>query len=149
MSHLALALKRLSAPECRGSILGPLLFIMFMNDMPLNVSASVDMYADDSIITATENTTQTVEVKLNNDLHKIAKWCEENKIVINAEKTKITLITTRQKSQHLCTTDPNVQINVENIHVVNSERLLRVQIDHFLSWSSHVQKTLYTRKCQM
>ncbi len=116
---------------------------MFMNDMPLNVSASVDMYADDSTITATGKTIQAVEVKLNKDLHKISKWCEENKMVINAEKTKIMLITTRQKWQHLPTTDPNVHINGENIQVVNSERLLGVQIDHFLSWSSHVQ-TIHT-----
>ena len=127
----------------QGSILGPLLFIMFMNDMPLNVSASVDMYADDYIITATGKTTQAVEVKLNKDLHKISKWCEENKMVINAEKTKIMLITTRQKWQHLRTTDPNVHIIGENIQVVNSERLLGVQIDHFHSWSSHLQ-TIHT-----
>ena len=114
---------------------------MFMNDMPLNVSASVDMYADDSTITATGKTTETVEEKLNNDLHEVSKWCEENKMVINAEKTKIMLITTRQKWQHLHKTDPDVQINDKNLQVVNGERLLGVEIDHFLSWSSHVQKT--------
>ena len=68
----------------QGSILGQLLLIIFMNDMPLNVSASVDMYADDSAIISTRNTTRAVEVKLNNDLHEISKWCEENKMVINA-----------------------------------------------------------------
>ena len=52
---------------------------MFMNDMPLNVSASVDMYADDSTITATGKTTDAVEEKLNNDLHDVSKWCEESK----------------------------------------------------------------------
>ena len=54
---------------------------------------------------------------------------------------KIMLITTRQKWQHLPKTDPEVQINDNNIQVVNGERLLGVQIDHFLSWSTHVQKT--------
>ena len=98
-------------------------------------NTSVDMYASDCTIT------EAVEEKLNNDLHEESKWCEENKMVINAEKTKIMLITTRQKSQHLHTTDPDEQINGENIQVVNSERLLRVEIDRFLSWSSHVQKT--------
>ena len=125
----------------QGSILGPLLFIMFMNDMPLNVSASVDMYADDSTITATGKTTEAVEEKLNNDLHEVSKWCEENKMVINAEKTKMMLVTTRQKWQNLHKTDHDVQINDKNLQVVNGERLLGVEIDHFLSWSSHVQKT--------
>ena len=59
----------------------------------------------------------------------------------NAEKTKMMLVTTRQKWQHLHKTDPDVQINDKNLQVVNSERLLGVEIDHFLSWSSHVQKT--------
>ena len=45
----------------QGSILGPLIFIMFMSDMPLNVSASVDMYADDSTTTATGKTTDAVK----------------------------------------------------------------------------------------
>ena len=72
----------------QGSILGPLLIIVFMNDMPMNDSASVDMYADESTITATGKTTQAVEVKLDNDLHEISKWCEENKMVINAEKQR-------------------------------------------------------------
>ena len=114
---------------------------MSMNDMPLNVSASVDMYADDSTITATGKTTEAVEEKLNNDLHEVSKWCEENKMVINAEKTKMMLVTTRQKWQHLHKTDPDVQINDKNLQVVNGERLLGVEIDHFLSWSPHVQKT--------
>ena len=57
------------------------------------------------------------------------------------KKTKIMLVTTRHKWQHLSTTDPNVQINGENIPVVTSERLFGVQIDHFLAWSSHVRKT--------
>ena len=92
-----------------------LLFIMFMNDMPLNVSASVDMYADDSTITATGKTTEAVEEKLNNDLHEVSKWCEENKMVINPEKTKIMLVTTRHKWQHLHKTDPDVQINDKNL----------------------------------
>ena len=51
------------------------------------------------------------------------------------------LVTTRQEWQHLHKTDPDVQTHDKNLQVVNGERLLWVEIDHFLSWSSHVQKT--------
>ena len=70
------------------SIFGPLLFIMFMSDISLNVSASVYMYADDSTITATGKTTEAVEEKLNNDLHDVSKWCEENKMVIMLKRQR-------------------------------------------------------------
>lgn len=67
-----------------------------MNDMPLSTRTinSVDMYADDSTISATGKTVQTIEQSLNNDLQEISKWCDENRMVINAEKTKIMIITT-------------------------------------------------------
>ena len=52
---------------------------MFMNDMPLNVSASVDMYGDDSTITATGKTTEAIEEKLNNDLHEVYNGMKKKK----------------------------------------------------------------------
>ena len=74
----------------QGSILGPLFFIVFMNDLPLNTTTNVNvnMYADDSTITATGKSTQSVKQSLNNDLQDISNWCDKNKMVINAEKTK-------------------------------------------------------------
>ena len=123
------------------SIPGPLFFIVFMNDMPLNTTTNVtvDMYADDSTVTATGKSIQLVKQSLNNDLQEISNWCDENRMVINVEKTKIMIITTRQKWLYLDTTDPDVWIKGDQLQVVESEKLLGLKIDHFLTWKPHIQ----------
>ncbi len=52
----------------QGSILGPLLFILFMNDLPLHAESELNMYADDSTLCATGKTVEDLDLKLNNDM---------------------------------------------------------------------------------
>ena len=59
------------------------------------------MYADDSILSAWGKNVQEIGLKLNNDLQDISNWCDENRLVINAEKTKIMIVTTRQSGNTL------------------------------------------------
>jgi hypothetical protein len=66
----------------QGSILGPLLFILFMNDLPLHVDSPLDMYADDSTLHASGDTTEDLEEKLNRDMERVALWCKLNKMVL-------------------------------------------------------------------
>ncbi len=88
----------------QGSILGPLLFIVFMNDLPLHMDSSLDMYADDSTLGASEKTIEDLEIKLNSDMAKVTKWCKDNKMAINCDTTKVMLITTYQKEAKLDST---------------------------------------------
>ncbi len=53
----------------QGSILGPLLFILFMNDLPLYVESEPDMYTDHSTLCATGKTVEDLDLKLNNDMN--------------------------------------------------------------------------------
>ena len=103
-----------------GSILGPLLFSVFMNDMPMSTRtiSNVDMYADDSTISACGKNVQEIELKLNNDLQEISNWCDENRMVVNFEKSKIMIVTTRHKWHHLDITDVNVCIEGDKLQVV-------------------------------
>ena len=84
------------------SILGPLLFTVFINDLPLAMEhLLVSMYADDSTISINGKTIPLIEEKLNSDLEHVSNCCDENRMVINIDKTKAMLIMTREKLQTL------------------------------------------------
>ncbi len=68
----------------QGSILEPLLFIMYMNDLALEIRQSeLDMYADDSTLGAASGTLDVIEQKLTTDICNIVNWCDDNRMAIN------------------------------------------------------------------
>ena len=71
----------------QGSILGPLLFILFINDLPMYVQdnvSNVDMYADDTTIYDINKSKLEVEMNLQAALNNISTWCLNNGMVLNA-----------------------------------------------------------------
>ncbi len=82
----------------QGSILGSLLFILFINDLLIALQdTNTDMSADDSTLTAQAKITPQLEEKLSSDAAKVSTWCQENHIAANTTKTKVMLVTTWQK----------------------------------------------------
>ncbi|CAB4036727.1 Hypothetical predicted protein, partial [Paramuricea clavata] len=79
----------------QGSILGPLFFMLFINDLPLHVTSDIDLYADDTTVTASADFKEIAQ--LNTDLSKsvneIHHWPNTNKLPLNEEKTKVMIIT--------------------------------------------------------
>ena len=115
----------------QGSILGPLFFMLYVNDYPncLQHSAA-HMYADDTSIYVIEN-------KLLRDLKNTLEWMDKNKLTINLKKTQCMLIGTEQrlrKSRKL-----SLQVGDVFIENVSCAKLLGVYIDRCLTWSEHVE----------
>jgi hypothetical protein len=128
----------------QGSILGPLFFIVFINDLPLYLPHSnIDMYADDSSITSSAHTVQELNERLNTDLNHIATWCNENRMAANSTKTKSMLITTWQKRNSLPADSQSLSLylNGEPLENVSREKLLGVHINHNLAWDEHIYHT--------
>ncbi len=128
----------------QGSILGPLLFITFINDLPLPVVSPLDMYADNSTFSVMGEIIEELEIKLNADLTNVQQWCQINKVAVNADKTKVMLVTTYQKEAKLSSSVINVNFNDTLLANVNPEKLLGVVIDKHLSWKDHINKTAKT-----
>jgi retron-type reverse transcriptase len=83
----------------QGAILSPLLFCIYINDMPqLSVTSLLESYVDDSklLLSFMIQDVDNAILSLQNDLSGITKWCCENKLLVNPRKTKFMLIGTRQ-----------------------------------------------------
>ena len=123
----------------QGSLFGPLLFLIYINDLPNCLSeATPRMYADDTNITVVSDSVTEIEQMINNELGNLREWLLANRLSVNVAKTEIMFIGSRQK---LATTNKhNLQIQIEDQEVkrVSHTKSLGVTIDQNLTWSIHV-----------
>ena len=138
--HSSEGLVRFSVPIPQGSVLGPLLFCLFINDLPLNVtdkSVVCDMFADDSTIYTSHKEIQSLEIKLQHSLKEIKEWCIGNDMILHPKKTKSMIITTRQKHQ-IQPLKVDLILNETSIEQVHTHRHLGITIDEELNWHAHI-----------
>ena len=126
----------------QGSVLGPILFLIFINDLPLHIDAQTDMFADDTTISTSGNSPVEIAHTLNRNLSEVSSWCKNNCMVINTSKTKAMLISTKPKLQTMLDQMPEIKINNTELEITNVEKLLGVNIDQTLTWSLQVDSIL-------
>ena len=139
---------KLGIPQ--GSVLGPILFSIFINDLPLhvtNISVACDMLADDTTLHASGKVIMQVEHTLQESLDQVSCWCNNNFMVINPKKTHSMTIATRQKHQ-LFPLSFDLLLHGVKVEQVAEHRLLGIVIDNKLRWDTHTDtlcKTLSKR----
>ena len=123
----------------QGSILGPVLFILYINDLPSCIQFSnIMMYADDTVIYLSSTTTLDIELKLNLDLVNLSQWLHHNKLVLNMKKTEFMTFGTRQRLVRQKCDETDISLNGQSIKHTDTFKYLGVVLDDTLSFNDHV-----------
>ena len=125
----------------QGSILGPLLFLIMINDLPgVLEHCNLTMYADDTTLYLCGTDHVVLQTKIQEDLDRMSSWLKRNKLNLNIEKTHFMIIGTKQR---IITHDKggnpiSLKFNGEALSRVRSTKCLGVIIDESLLWHEHV-----------
>ena len=117
------------------SVLGPLLFLIFINDLPNSSLFKFILFADESTLSTSfaEENALEFTLTLNHELNNVNNWLTSNRICINADKTKYMIFSYR-KLLHLT----NIKIGSATIEETNNIQFLRIIFDKHLAFKHHV-----------
>ena len=124
----------------QGSILGPLLFIIYVNDFHNSSKLLTEvMFADDTNLFMSNKNVNKLFSDMNRELIKVSKWFKTNKLSLNANKTKWCLFYSSSKKRSL--PDKLTDLWIDNILIERKTniRFLGVLIDENLSWKHHIK----------
>lgn len=125
---------RMGVPQ--GSILGPFLFLIYINDLPFFVKNLCDivLFADDTSLIFKVNRDKHNYDDVNSALSRVQQWFSANNLVLNAKKTKCVEFTLPNIKKH----NIHISLNNEVITVTDSTVFLGITLDSRLQWNSHL-----------
>ena len=127
----------------QGSILGPLLFLIYINDLPQCSSFVSLLFADDTTLTLSDKSIENLFLRANILLKQFEQWCFCNRLSLAPSKTRFILFSTEENVPELML----MQEPIKRVHDKSPEetsfKLVGVYLDASLSWKDH---TTYIRK---
>ena len=129
------SLQSVSCGIPQGSIIGPLLFLMYINDLH-SVSPILNfiLFADDTNILYKHKDVECLTKNLNTELLKVSEWIKANKLQLNYEKNNVMLF----NFPKTCASEVKIYMNGNLIEHTSSTKFLGINIDKDLRWKTHV-----------
>ena len=114
--------------------MGPLLFLIYINDIVDNIASEIYLFADDTSLINIGNNWLSVEEMLNDDLKKLSIWSKNWLLTFNALKTEYMQISSKRSS-----VEPiNLKLNNQLLSCVNTHKHLGLMLNDNFSWSDHI-----------
>ena len=126
----------------QGSILGPLLFSLYINDLPENAGeCKVKIYADDTTLYTSSNTVESLKLKLEHSLERVERYFENIGLKMNADKCQFMIMRNVQTAEEI-----TLNVNGHILHQSDNVKILGVILDKKLKWDCHINEI--TKKCR-
>ena len=115
----------------QGFVLGPVLFLLFINDLPLFIKETyLDIYADDSTVYTVNKSKTVVKTKLQTSAFDLKSWCFRNDMIVNINKTSTMTVGTRHSLHHINAL--NIYLECALLQDIDKQKLLGILIDKVL-----------------
>jgi ribonucleases P/MRP protein subunit RPP40 len=131
----------------QGSILGPTLFLLYINSMSnLKLNGKIQLYADDCAITYGEMSIEELKKAMENDLLTIQQWLNSHSMAMNVSKTNYLFFHGRKRFESFTNLALNVKLNNQIIERVETATYLGLRIDEQLNFRDHLNH-IKKKKC--
>lgn len=129
----------------QGSVLGPTLFLIYVNDLPLSLTeTTADIFADDTKIGTSSHSLDILTNALSTDLLNVQSWCNSNNMSLNISKTKLMYISSLRKQPVITNDKSAIILDGNNITHSSVEKLLGINICNTLCWDKQIKQILKT-----
>ena len=127
----------------QGSILGPLLFLVFINDITQNIESDIHLYADDTSLLDIIENHQLSYAKLNRDLNRLSNWASKWLVTFNADKTVFLQVSRKLNPAP----KPILKLKGALIKEVTTHKHLGLTFNQSLTWSDHIGNLVTKAAC--